>query len=64
MNQIYVDEPMNDADLIEKLEKVTDPAQALALIVEHDAYLGYDPYFKEIRDALMSMAQRLSERER
>jgi hypothetical protein len=51
---------MANNDLIKHWREVTDPRKALAEIVEHQDFLGYDPYFAEMRDALLAMAERNS----
>lgn len=51
---------MTDAQYIAQFDKVTDPAEALRVIVGNEHYLGYDPYYKDIRAALMKLAERLA----
>jgi hypothetical protein len=51
---------MNDDNLITAWSKVTDPKEALKLILENEDYFGYDPYFRDLRAALLEMAERCS----
>lgn len=48
-----------DAALIAKWEAITDPLDALEEIVEHHQFLGSDPYYRELNDALLDMAERV-----
>lgn len=54
---------MADDDLIKRWRKVKDPRKALAEIVKNQDFLGYDPYFAKLRDALLDMAERNSKSE-
>lgn len=49
---------MADKDLIQSWDEINDPRVALREIVSHEAFLGYDPYFKHLREALFKMADR------
>ena len=49
---------MADADLLAKWAGITDPVQALREIVEHEDFLGFDPYYRDLRAALLEMAER------
>lgn len=51
---------MTDAQYIAQFDKVTDPAEALRVIVNNDHFLGYDPYYATIRNAVMALAKRLA----
>jgi hypothetical protein len=51
---------MSDADLKAKWATITDPREALAQLVEHSMFLGTDPYYTDLNDALMAMAERVS----
>jgi hypothetical protein len=50
-----------DATLLDQWAKITDPREALRTIVKHEDFLGYDPYYKDLRAALLAMADRCSE---
>jgi hypothetical protein len=52
---------MTDAEWIKSLDKVRDPREALRLIAENEMYFGFDPYYRDIRAALVQMAERLGE---
>lgn len=51
---------MNDSELIKTIEQVTDPKQALRILVEEARYLGYDPYYSDLRQVLLTMCKRCS----
>ena len=51
-------EEMSDAEWVDSLERITDPQEALRTLVENESYLGYDPYYKDLRAALMRMCER------
>ena len=51
---------MNNDDFVKLCQETTNPKVALALIAKHQDYLGYDPYFGDLRDALIGMADRIS----
>jgi hypothetical protein len=55
---------MTDKELIEKWSKITDPVEAAQEIVEHEQFLGYDPYYRDLRAALIAMAARVCAKER
>jgi len=47
---------MTTASLIARIKRTRDPVKMLRLIVENEDYLGYDPYYADIRAALISQA--------
>lgn len=49
---------MNDADRMAEWAKVTDPREALAIMVENSIFVGTDPYYRDLNDALWEMAER------
>jgi hypothetical protein len=49
---------MADKDLLARWASITDPVQALREIVEHEDFLGFDPYYCDLRAALLAMAAR------
>lgn len=51
---------MSDSKFIASLRRVTSPKVALRLIVDKQDFLGYDPYFADLRQALLDMADRLA----
>ncbi len=50
---------MTDAEWIATLDKVTDPVEALGIVLENEDYFGFDPYYRDIRGAVLGMAQRV-----
>ena len=50
---------MNDTEFIESLEKVSSAREALAIIVVNERFFGYDPYYNDLRSAMMRMAERV-----
>ncbi|MBT2325507.1 hypothetical protein J7E62_24545 [Variovorax paradoxus] len=55
---------MSVARFVARLKRVTDPVEALELIVDNEGYLGYDPYFPDLRKALLDMASRVAANQR
>ena len=49
---------MTDAEIIAQWSRVTDPKEALRLIVENEMFFGYDHYYRDLREALIDMAVR------
>lgn len=49
---------MSDADLKAKWEKITDPREALLEMVTHSYFIGTDPYYADMNEALWKMAER------
>jgi hypothetical protein len=50
---------MADADLKAKWAAITDPVECLEQLSEHSMYLGSDPYYRDMNDALWEMAIRV-----
>ena len=50
----------DDATVMAQWAKVTDPREALHIICEQQDFLGYDSYYKDLRNALLDMAERCS----
>jgi hypothetical protein len=48
-----------DADWIKSLDKITDPREALQTIIDNELYFGFDPYYRDLRDAMVKMADRV-----
>jgi len=51
----------SDADWIKSLDKVTDPREALQIIIDNEQFFGFDPYYRDLRDAMVNMASRILE---
>lgn len=49
---------MNDEDKKAEWAKVTDPREALRIMVENHYFVGTDPYYRDINNALWEMAER------
>ena len=43
---------------IENIGKVVDPQEACRMMVENENYLGFDPYYRDLREALIAMCER------
>lgn len=50
---------MDDATFIKRLDDIHDPVEALKVIVENEGFMGYDPYYGDLRTALFAMAERV-----
>jgi hypothetical protein len=50
---------MDDAKFIKQLDNIHDPVEALKAIVENEGFMGYDPYYRDLRAALLAMAERV-----
>lgn len=55
---------MSDVELKAAWDKIEDPHEMLAAIVEHSDFLGYDPYYADLRNALLDNANRLATKEK
>lgn len=51
---------MSDKKLMEKWSKINDPREMLKAIVKHETFLGFDPYYRDLREELLANAERLS----
>lgn len=52
---------MTDEEWIASLSKVTDPAEACRILVENEHCLGFDPYYRNLRVALIELCRRCGE---
>ena len=50
---------MDDEQRKSEWAKVTDPREALRIMVEHADYIGNDPYYRDLDRALWAMAERV-----
>jgi len=50
---------MADEDLRREWDAIKDPVKMLEAILKHEDFLGYDPYYKDLRQSLMSNAERV-----
>ena len=51
--------PETTAQWCLRVREITDPLVMLATLCENFAYLGYDPYYREIYDALWTTAENI-----
>ena len=52
---------MTDRQWIAKIKKINDAKEACRILVKHETYLGYDPYYSDLRRALINMCERCGE---
>lgn len=50
---------MTDTELIESVSRITDAREACRVLAEHEHLLGYDPYYADLRSALVDMCRRV-----
>jgi hypothetical protein len=50
---------MTDEEWIKSLDKISDPVDALRTLLKEQYYLTNDPYYRDIREALMQMVERI-----
>ena len=55
---------MTDKQWVECLDQITDPVKACQVIVEYERLFGYDPYYADIRKALVRMCERCANMKR
>ena len=55
---------MTDKELIAKIRRVRSTRTALQTIAENQQYVGSDPYYRDINDALWEMVYRVLEKSR
>ena len=48
---------MTDKEWIAMVKQITDPYIMLQTIVDSEQYLGFDPYYKDLRDAMLNQAE-------
>ena len=53
---------MTDTELIESVSRITDAREACRVLAEHEHLLGYDPYYADLRSALVDMCRRMGAR--
>jgi hypothetical protein len=53
---------MTDADLIKKINRIQSVAGALQMIAGQRMFVGNDPYYRDINDALWCMIDRVLEK--
>ena len=54
---------MSDAGFISKVHNAKTQSEILRIIVENQELLGYDPYYADIRSAILEKASELSQAE-
>lgn len=50
---------MSNAELKAKWATITDPVEALETLQEHSVFLGSDPYYADLDEALWGMVGRI-----
>lgn len=50
---------MTDKQVIARWAKITDPVKALEALAENRAYIGDDPYYRDLDKALWAMVDRV-----
>lgn len=50
---------MTDAKRKKRWQRIRSPEAALAEIVKNEMFFGYDPYYADLRAALLEMAERV-----
>lgn len=48
-----------DQKWIEKTRTIVDPLEMLKCIVENQDFLGYDPYYSDLRRAMIDTAEQI-----
>lgn len=54
---------MNDAEFIAELSTITDPKAMLRMLVENWTFIGTDPYYRHLNDALYENTERVASAE-
>ena len=54
-----VDDHETDDKWIERVKKIEDPVTMLKEIVANQDFLGYDPYYGNLRSALLNQADKI-----
>ena len=49
---------VTDKKWISIVNKIKDPIKACRILYENEQFLGYDPYYKDLRRALIEMCKR------
>ena len=50
---------MDDAEWIAQIKEISDPIKMLEIIVDNQNYLGFDPYYKDLRAAMLDQAEKI-----
>ena len=50
---------MTDRQWITKTKRIKDPLEMLECIVKNENFLGYDPYYAEIRATMINTAEKI-----
>jgi hypothetical protein len=50
---------MNDSDWVKEVKGITDPIDMLAIIVENQDYLGFDPYYADLHKVMIDQAEKI-----
>lgn len=49
----------NNAQMKEAWSKVVDPIEAITIMLANSMFVGTDPYYKDLNDALWNMLERV-----
>ena len=52
---------MDNKEFLEVAKQADTPRKILALILKYEDFLGYDPYFGDLRKAMLQQAKRVLE---
>ncbi len=52
---------MTDVEFIAQVKTITDPVEMLEALLNNDMFLGYDPYYADLRAALLDQAEQVVE---
>ena len=52
---------MTDSEWIKEIKTITDPVKMLRTIIDNEQYFGFDPYYKDIREAILKQAEYIVE---
>lgn len=52
----------DDAAFIKYVGKIEDPITMLRTIISNEQFLGYDPYYKDLREALLTQGEKIVEK--
>jgi hypothetical protein len=55
----HTQELSGDAKLLAYWAVIKEPREMLRAIVENESFLGYDPYYKDLREALLKQAEKI-----
>lgn len=51
---------MTDKQRLAAIRRITNPVTMLKCIVENEGYFGFDPYYRDIRETVLSQAEKVA----